>query len=59
MENGGEVCLAEEVERRRRSGMTAEEIAREMGLQLPWVEETLAASQEADPDTDPPGRDRG
>ncbi len=55
MENSGEVCLEEEVERRRRSGMTAEEIAGEMGLQISWVEETLAASPEADP----PGRERG
>jgi len=42
LDNGGEVCLEEEVERRRRSGMTPEEIAREMGLEVAWVEEVVA-----------------
>jgi predicted transposase YdaD len=54
LENGGEVCLEEEVERRRRSGMTPEEIAREMGVELTWVEEVVAMS----PDEGSSGGDR-
>lgn len=42
MEGQGEVCLEEEVERRRRAGMTPEEIAREMGLDPGWVESLVA-----------------
>lgn len=42
MEGQGEVCLEEEVERRRRAGMAPEEIAREMGLDPGWVESLVA-----------------
>jgi hypothetical protein len=42
LENRGEVCLEEEVERRRRAGMSSEEIAREMGLDPGWVESLVA-----------------
>ena len=38
MENRGEVCLAEEVERLRRLGLSEEEIAKEMGVDPTWVE---------------------
>jgi hypothetical protein len=42
LENGGEVCLEEEVERRWRAGMMPEEIAREMGVDPSWVESLVA-----------------
>ena len=38
MEDRREVCLEEEVERLRRSGMSTPEIAREMGVDEGWVE---------------------
>lgn len=38
MEDHREVCLEEEVERRRREGMSAEEISAEMGVDPAWVE---------------------
>jgi DNA-binding CsgD family transcriptional regulator len=42
LENGGEVCLEEEVERRLKAGMTPKEIAREMGVDPIWVESQVA-----------------
>lgn len=42
MENGGEVCLEEEVERLRRSGMSAAEISQEMGVEEGWVEALIS-----------------
>lgn len=42
MENGGEVCLEEEVERLRRSGMSAAEISRTMGVDQSWVEDLIS-----------------
>jgi hypothetical protein len=41
-ENGGEVCLEEEVERLRRSGMSVAEISRTMGVDEGWVETLLS-----------------
>ena len=38
MEDGTEVCLEEEVERLRRSGMSAAEISRTLGVDQTWVE---------------------
>ena len=38
MEDRGEVCLAEEVERLRRLGLSEEEIAGRMGVDVSWVE---------------------
>lgn len=38
MENHGEVCLQEEVDRLRRSGMSVQEISDFMGLHPAWVE---------------------
>ena len=38
MEDRGEVCLAEEVERLRRLGLSDEEIAKKMGVDQTWVE---------------------
>ena len=40
-ENGVEVCLEEEVERLRRSGMSAAEISKMMGVDRAWVEALL------------------
>ena len=38
MEDRGELCLAEQVERLRRLGLSDEEIAKEMGVDVTWVE---------------------
>ena len=46
MDNKGEVCLEEEVERRRRSGMSTEAIAREMGVDPSWVESIVSMTEE-------------
>ncbi len=45
MEDRGEVCLAEEVERLRRTGLSDEEIAKKMGVDAAWVE-TLVSPEE-------------
>jgi transcriptional regulator with XRE-family HTH domain len=42
MEDRGEVCLAEEVERLRRLGLSDEEIAKKMGVDLSWVENLVS-----------------
>ncbi len=55
VENGGEVCLEEEVERLRRSGMSAAEISRTMGVDESWVESLV--SMQADEGA--PDKDRG
>lgn len=46
MDNKGEVCLEEEVERRRRSGMSTEAIAQEMGVDPSWVESIVSMTEE-------------
>lgn len=38
VEDQGELCLAEEVERLRRLGLSDEEIAGRMGVDVSWVE---------------------
>lgn len=48
MEERGEVCLAEEVERFRRLGLSDGEIASRMGVDVTWVE-SLASSEEDEP----------
>jgi hypothetical protein len=45
VEDRGEVCLAEEVERLRRLGHSDEEIAERMGVDAAWVE-TLISPEE-------------
>lgn len=40
-ENEGEVCLEEEVERLRQSGMSVAEISQKMGVERTWVEELV------------------
>jgi hypothetical protein len=44
MEDGREVCLEEEVERLRSSGMSTVEIARTMGVDEGWVEQLISMS---------------
>lgn len=47
MDNKGEVCLEEEVERRRRSGMSTEAIAQEMGVDPSWVESIVSMTEDS------------
>jgi hypothetical protein len=42
LDNRGEVCLEEEVEKRRRSGMSTEEIAQDMGVDPAWVQSLVS-----------------
>ncbi len=42
MENKGEVCLEEEVDRLRRSRMSTDEIAQKMGVDPAWVESLVS-----------------
>ena len=49
MEERGEVCLAEEVERLRRLGLSDGEVASELGVDVSWVE-TLVSPDEDEPD---------
>ena len=55
MEDRREVCLEEEVDRMRRSGMSTSEIAREMGVDEGWVESLISLS----PDEGSPAEDHG
>jgi DNA-directed RNA polymerase specialized sigma24 family protein len=48
LENKGEVCLEEEVEKRRRSGMSTDEIAQEMGVDPTWVESLVSMTEDED-----------
>ena len=48
MDNRGEVCLEEEVEKRRRSGMSTEEIAQDMGVDPAWVQSLVSMVEGAD-----------
>ena len=49
MEDRGEVCLAEEVERLRKIGLSDGEIADRLGVDAGWVE-TLISPDEDEPD---------
>ena len=51
MENRGEVCLEEEVDRLRRSGMGVQEISDSLGLEPTWIAEIV----EMMPDEASPG----
>ena len=51
MDNKGEVCLEEEVEKRRRSGMSTEEIAQDMGVDPAWVQSLVSMVEGADNST--------
>ena len=48
LEDWREVCLEEEVARLRRSGMSAREISREMGVDEGWVESLISMSADED-----------
>ncbi len=52
VERSGEVCLAEEAERLRRSGLGVEEVARRMGVDAAWVE-TVVLEHEGEQETAP------
>ena len=45
MDSKGEVCLEEEVEKRRRSGMSTEEIAQDMGVDQAWVQSLVSMTE--------------
>ncbi len=46
MDGRREVCLAEEAERLRRSGLQVGEIARRMGVDSAWVETVITTGKE-------------
>ena len=46
VEERGEVCLAEEAERLRRSGLGIDEVARRMGVDAAWVETVVVTDEE-------------
>ena len=56
MESKGEVCLEEEVEKRRRSGMSTDEISQDLGVDPSWVESLV--SMVADEDSTTTGHER-
>ena len=51
MDNKGEVCLEEEVEKRRRSGMSTNEIAQDMGVDPAWVQSIVSMVEVEDSST--------
>ena len=51
MQDRGELCLAEEVERLRQLGLPDEEVASRLGVDVRWVE-TLISPGEDEPDPD-------
>ena len=51
MDERGEVCLAEEVERLRRLGLSDEEVASRMGVDVSWIE-TLVSPGEDEADSE-------
>ena len=46
MEERGEVCLAEEVERLRRLGLSDEEVASTMGVDVSWVRTLISPGED-------------
>ena len=46
MEERGEVCTAEEVERLRRLGLSDEEVARRLGVDAAWVESVISPGED-------------
>jgi hypothetical protein len=42
LEDRGEVCLAEEVERLRKLGLSDEEVAGRLGVDVSWVESLVS-----------------
>ncbi|HZB82696.1 MAG TPA: helix-turn-helix domain-containing protein [Rubrobacteraceae bacterium] len=56
MENKGEVCFEEEVERMRRSGMSTAEISQKMGVDPSWVESLVSMWEGGKPSGEEGGR---
>ena len=46
MEERGEVCLAEEVERLRQLGLSDEDVASRLGVDVGWVETLVSPGEE-------------
>jgi len=46
VEKRRELCLAEEAERLRRSGLQVDEVARRMGVDTVWVETVITTDKE-------------
>jgi DNA-binding transcriptional regulator YiaG len=46
VEDRGEVCTAEEVERLRRLGLSDEEVARRLGVETSWVETLISPGED-------------
>ena len=55
MDNKGEVCLEEEVEKMRRSGMSTNEISEKMGVDPAWVESLISMWGDEEPSAASPG----
>jgi hypothetical protein len=51
LDERGEVCLAEEVEHLRQLGLSDDEVASRLGVDVSWVE-TLISPGEAEPVSD-------
>ncbi len=49
MEGDREVCLEEEVEKMRRSGMSTGEISKKMGVDPAWVESLISMWGDEEP----------
>jgi transcriptional regulator with XRE-family HTH domain len=46
LEDRGEVCIAEEVERLRKLGLSDEEVAGRLGVDVSWVESLVSPGDE-------------
>ena len=46
MQERGEVCLAEEVERLRRLGLSDDEVASRLGVDVSWVETLISPGED-------------
>ena len=46
MQDRGELCLAEEVERLRQLGLTDEEVASKLGVDASWVETLISPDED-------------
>jgi hypothetical protein len=53
LQERGEVCLAEEVERLRRLGLSDDEVASSLGVDVSWVETLISPGEdEPNPETE-------
>ena len=46
MQDRGELCLAEEVERLRQLGLSDDEVASRLGVDVSWVESLISPEEE-------------